>query len=201
MNEEELLVDEDQYTSCGVHIGTRQKSINMEPFFYTVRNDGLYILDIKKTDERIRVAAKMLARYEPSSILVVSTRQYGQFPAAVFAKTLGAGIVAGRFMPGMLTNPGNPGYIEPEVLFVTDPIGDSQAVREAIVSGIPIIAMCDVNNGTDFIDLIIPTNNKGRRSLAFVYWLLTREILKTRGQISDYGEYKMTIEDFEASLE
>jgi len=194
------LVDEELYLLSGVHIGTRQKSLDMEPFFYRVRSDGLYILDIRKTDERIRVVAKMLARYEPDSILVVSARQYGQFPAAVFAKTIGAKVIAGRFMPGMLTNPNALEYTEPQILFVTDPIGDSQAMREAMLCGIPIIALCDANNETKFVDLIIPTNNKGRRSLAFIYWLLSREVLKARGVIKSDEEYTKTIEEFEAPL-
>jgi small subunit ribosomal protein S2 len=194
------LVDEELYLLSGVHIGTRQKSLDMEPFFYRVRSDGLYILDIRKTDERIRVVAKMLARYEPDSILIVSARQYGQFPAEVFAKTIGAKVIAGRFMPGMLTNPNALEYTEPQILFVTDPIGDSQAMREAMLCGIPIIALCDANNETKFVDLIIPTNNKGRRSLAFIYWLLSREVLKARGVIKSDEEYTKTIEEFEAPL-
>lgn len=194
------LVEEDQYLLSGVHIGTRQKSLDMEPFFYKVRNDGLYILDIRKTDERIRVAANMLSRYAPESILVVSARQYGQFPATVFAKTIGANVIAGRFMPGTLTNPDASNYMEPEILLVTDPMGDTQSMREAILCGIPIVALCDANNETKYVDLIIPTNNKGRSSLAFIYWLLTREVLKARGIIKSDEEYTKKVEEFEAPL-
>lgn len=194
------LVDEDEYINSGIHIGTRQKSLDMEPFFYKVRSDGLYLLDIRKTDARIRVAANMLARYEPGSVLVVSARQYGQFPAAVFARMTGARIIAGRFMPGTLTNPNAQNYIEPQILLVTDPMGDTQAMREAMLCGMPIIALCDVNNETKFVDLIIPTNNKGRSSLALIYWLLTREVLKARGTIKGNEEYTKTREEFEAPL-
>ena len=194
------LVDEENYLLSGVHIGTRQKSIDMEPFFYRVRSDGLYILDIRKTDERIRAAVKMLGRYDPSRILVVSARQYGKTPATIFANSIGARIIAGRFMPGTLTNPNSPNYFEPELLFVTDPMDDTQEMKEAINIGIPIIALCDANNETKYVDLIIPTNNKGRRSLAFVYWLLTREVLKERKVIKEGEEYTKTVEEFEATL-
>ena len=194
------LIDEENYLLSGVHIGTRQKSIDMEPFFYRVRNDGLYILDIRKTDERIRVAVKMIGRYDPSRILVVSARQYGKTPATTFANAIGARVIAGRFMPGTLTNPKSPNYFEPELLFVTDPMGDVQAMREAINIGLPIIALCDANNETRYVDLIIPTNNKGRRSLAFIYWLLTREVLKERNMIKSDEEFTKTVEDFEATL-
>jgi small subunit ribosomal protein S2 len=116
------------------------------------------------------------------------------------AKTLGTKVFAGRFVPGTMTNPILPEYIEPEVLLVTDPAADQQAIAEAMNIGIPIVALCDANNETRNVDLVIPTNNKGRRALACVYWLLTREILKEKGIIKSYEEFKLTMDDFEASL-
>ncbi|MEM3050199.1 MAG: 30S ribosomal protein S2 [Thermoplasmata archaeon] len=196
----QLLIPEDVYLTSGVHIGTQQKSADMKEFIFKVRSDGLYVLDVKKTDERIRIASKFIARFEPSRVLVVSARQYGQKPAKVFAKTIGAQVIAGRFVPGSLTNPILPNFIEPEVLFVTDPAADEQALKEALNVGIPIVGICDANNETKYVDLVIPSNNKGRRALATVYWLLTREVLKARGQIQSDEDFKMTVEEFEASL-
>jgi small subunit ribosomal protein S2 len=195
-----LLIPEDVYLTSGVHIGTQQKSADMKEFIFKVRNDGLYVLDVKKTDERIRVAAKFLAQFDSQRILIVSARQYGQKPAKVFGKTIGAMVVAGRFVPGSLTNPILPKFTEPEVLFVTDPAADEQALREALNIGVPIIGICDANNETKYVDLVIPSNNKGRRALATVYWLLTREIMKAKGQVASDEDFKMTVEDFEASL-
>src|SRR3989339_275448 len=133
----QLLIPEEVYLTSGVHIGTQQKSADMKEFIFKVRTDGLYVLDVKKTDDRIRVAASFLARYDPSKILVVSARQYGQKPAKGFAKTMGSSVVAGRFVPGSLTNPILPNFIEPEVILVTDPAADEQALREALSVGIP----------------------------------------------------------------
>ena len=198
--EEPLLITEDQYLTSGVHIGTQQKSADMKPFIYKVRTDGLYVLDIRKTDDRIRGAGRFLARYEPERILVVAARQYGQKPSKVFARTIGAGIFAGRFVPGTLTNPDLPMFTEPDILVVTDPAADQQALREALNVGIPIVALCDANNETKFVDFIIPTNNKGRRALATIYWLLTREVLKERGTIKDDAGFGLAVEDFEATL-
>lgn len=195
-----LLIPEDVYLTSGVHIGTQQKSADMKEFIFKVRTDGLYVLDVKKTDERIRIAAKFLSRFEPNRILVVSARQYGQKPAKVFGKAVGAMVIAGRFVPGSLTNPILPGFVEPEVIFVTDPAADEQALAEALNVGIPVVGICDANNETKYVDLVIPSNNKGRRALATVYWLLTRELLKSRGQLSSDEDFKMTIEEFEASL-
>ncbi|MBP3385428.1 MAG: 30S ribosomal protein S2 [Candidatus Methanomethylophilaceae archaeon] len=196
----DLLVAEDIYLTSGVHIGTQQKSADMKDFIYKVRQDGLYVLDVKKTDERIRAAASFLARYDPKRVLVVSARQYGQKPAREFSKAIGAPAFAGRFVPGTLTNPANPGFIEPEVLVVTDPSADKQALNEALNLGIPIVAMCDANNETRNVDLVIPTNNKGRRALACIYWLLSREVLYARGDLKDPADFNMEIEDFEAKL-
>jgi len=196
----QLLIPEDVYLTSGVHIGTQQKSADMKEFIFKVRSDGLYVLDVKKTDERIRVASRFIARFEPSKVLVVSARQYGQKPAKMFAKAIGAQVIAGRFVPGSLTNPILPNFIEPEVLFVTDPAADEQALKEALNVGIPVVGICDANNETKYVDLVIPSNNKGRRALATIYWLLTREVLKARGQIQTDEEFKSTVDEFEASL-
>jgi small subunit ribosomal protein S2 len=194
----ELLVAEDEYLQSGVHIGTQHKTADMKPFIFRVRNDGLFVLDVAKTDEGIRAAAKRLAEFDPKRILFVSQRQYGQTPVKETAKLVGANAIAGRFMPGTLTNPIVPGFMEPEVLVVTDPLGDAQAMREALNIKIPVIGLCDSNNETKGLEAAIPANNKGRRSLALVYWLLAREILKVKGQ--GYEAFDKTVDDFEASL-
>jgi len=194
------LVPEEVYLTSGVHIGTRQKTADMKEFIYKVRNDGLYIIDIRKTDERIRIAAKFLAKYEPSQILVVSVRQYGQKPIQEFAKCTGAMAIPGRFIPGTLTNPNIETFVEPDVIILTDPLVDGQALTEAKSIGIPIVALCDTNNELRYVDLAIPTNNKGRKALALVYWLLAREYLKERGEIKSDEEFKPKVEDFEAEI-
>lgn len=196
----DLLIPEDTYLTSGVHIGTQQKSADMKKFIFKVRNDGLYVLDIAKTDERIRTAAKFLAKFPPEKVMVSSARQYGQKPVRVFGKIIGAKVYAGRFVPGTLTNPKIQEFYEPEVVLLTDPAADVQSQKEALDVGIPIVALCDVNNETRNVDMVIPANNKGRRSLAVVYWLLGREILKARGTIKEDSEYTHSIEDFEASL-
>jgi len=191
----EPLVPVEEYLAAGVHIGTQQKSKDMMKFIYRVRGDGLYILDIRETDERIKTSAKFLSQFDPTSILVVTSRQYGQYPAQKFAESIGGIAVTGRFIPGMLTNQNLANYIEPQALVVTDPIGDAQAVKEAVQCGIPILALCDTNNMTSFVDLVIPTNNKGRKALSMIYFLLTKEMLRLRGITTS-----LTAEDFETEL-
>jgi small subunit ribosomal protein S2 len=191
----DLLIPVEDYLSAGVHIGTQQKTKDMERFIHRVRDDGLYVLDVSKTDQRIRTAADFLSNYDPEQVLVTSSRQYGRFPAEKFADAIGARARTGRFIPGTLTNPDYAGYIEPDVVVVTDPIGDAQAVKEAITVGIPVIAMCDSNNQLSNVDLVIPTNNKGRRALSVVYWLLANETLDRRG-----ADTVFALDDFEDEL-
>jgi len=196
----ELLIDEDTFLTCGVHIGTKQKSRDMEPYVHKVREDGLRILNVNLTSEKIVEAANFLREQEPKDVLVVSARQYGWKPAKKFANTCGFRCIAGRFTPGRLTNPEMRTFIEPKIIILTDPAADAQAFREAINIKIPVIAMCDSNNLTNNVDLIIPGNNKGRRSLALIYWLLSREILRIRGELGADEDLEETIDDFEAPL-
>jgi len=191
------LVDFDTYLSSGVHIGTRQKTGAMASFIYRVRPDGLYVLDVRKTDERIRLVGKFLARFEPKKIIVVSARQYGQRPAQRFGEVTGATAIVSRFIPGTFTNPFYKGYIEPAALVITDPLADGQPMREAAEVSIPIVGLCDTDNETAGIDLIIPTNNKGRRALALVYWLLARQVLLERGDLSPDKPFEVSVEEFE----
>jgi len=199
-SEEELLLPQDTLLSAGIHIGTRMRTKDMEQFIYRVRADGLFVLDVKKTDERIRVAAKFLARFEPSKIVAVAGRLYGQSPVEKFCEVVGATPIVGRFIPGMLSNPLYPNRLEPSVIILSDPKADVQAVKEAASIGIPVVALCSTDNDFSFVDLVIPTNNKGRRALAVIYWLLARQTLRERGEIPPDGDLSQTIEDFEIKL-
>lgn len=198
--EGELLMPQDALLSAGIHIGTRMKTGDMEQFIYRVRPDGLFVLDVKKTDDRIKVAAKFLARFEQAKIAAAAARLYAQEPIKKFCEATGATPIVGRFIPGLLSNPLYPNRIEPEVLIVSDPRADSQAVKEAASAGIPVVALCSTDNEFSGIDLVIPTNNKGRRALAVIYWLLARQILRERGELPSDKDLPLTIEDFEAKI-
>jgi small subunit ribosomal protein S2 len=198
--EETLLLPRDTLLSAGIHIGTRMKTLDMEPFIYRVRPDGLFVLDVKKTDDRIRTTAKFLSRYEPSKIAVAATRLYAHEPIKMFCKLTGATPLIGRFIPGQLSNPQYSSRIDPEVIVVTDPRADAQAVKEASKVGIPIVALCSTDNEFSGVDLVIPTNNKGRRALAVIFWLLARQILRERGELALDRDPPASIEDFEAKV-
>jgi len=194
----ELLIPLEQYLAAGVHIGTHICNKYMERFVYRVRPDGLYVLDVRKVDERIRIAARFISRYEPEKILAVSVRQYGGRPVEKFCSLVRCKPVTGRFIPGTLTNPRLQYYVEPDLLIITDPRADAQAISEAAEMGIPVVALADTDNKIEFIDLIIPANNKGRKSLALIYWLLARQVLRERGELAPDAELPVPVEEFEA---
>ena len=188
------LADRNEYLSAGVHIGMRMKTKGMAPFIFKTRPDGLSVLDIEKTDERIKIAASFLSGY--TDIMVVCRKTNGIKPVKKFAEMIGAKVVTSRFLPGTLSNPNFKDYMEPDVILVTDPIADKQAITEATHRRIPIMAICDTYNDLEFVDFIIPANNKGKKSLGIIYYLLTREILKIRKEIKDDKDFKATLEDF-----
>jgi len=199
-DEETLLLPRDTLLSAGIHIGTRMKTLDMEPFIYRVRPDGLFVLDVKKTDDRIRTTAKFLARYEKSKVAIAATRLYAHEPVKMFCKLTGATPLIGRFIPGQLSNPQYKNRVDPEVILVCDPRADAQAVKEASTVGIPIVALCSTDNEFTGVDLVVPTNNKGRRALAVIFWLLARQVLRERGELAADKDPSVTIEDFEAKV-
>ena len=194
--EKEFLVPSDQYLKSGIHIGTKFKTKYMEKFIYKTRSDGLSVLNLEKIDERIRIAANFLSQYEPEDILAVSRRENGWKGIKLFGKLTGAKIFAGRYPPGTLTNPGLKTFIEAKILLVTDPWPDKNTIEDATKSGMPIIALCDTNNQSNKIDLVVPCNNKGKKGLGLFFYVLTREYLRNKGIIKKDEELKEKIEEF-----
>lgn len=198
--DEEMLIPEDTYLTAGVHIGTQQKSASMKPYIFKVRDDGLFVLDVEKSDKKISTVAKLLSQYPLDRVLLTSARQYGKKPIEKFSEIVGTMSLAGRFIPGTLTNPSLDRFIEPEVMVAVDPAADRQAVHEAVSIGIPIVGLVDTNNRLQNIDIALPTNNKGRKALALVFWLLARETLLLKGEIDDREDFDYEVDDFEQEL-
>ncbi len=201
VKEEGLLLPLESLLATGIQIGTRVKTTDMEPYVYRVRPDGLFILDVSKINEKIKTAAVFLAQFNPKEVVVVSARLYGKTPVQKFCEVAGTTPLIGRFMPGLFTNPLLPTYMEPKVVVVTDPKADEQAVIEASAIGIPVVALCDTDNIISKVDLVIPANNKGRKALASVFWLLARQLLRERKEITADGEIAAKIDDFETKVE
>ena len=196
MAEQQFLVPLDKYLKVGLHIGTKFRTKYMEQFIYKVRPDGLAVLNIQKIDERIKLATNFLSQYAPEDILIVCRRDSGHQAVELFSKLTGIRVIKGRYPPGMLTNSQLEIFTEKKLLLVVDPWPDKNAVLDAVKVGIPIIALCDTNNESNFIDLVVPCNNKGKKSLGLMFYILAKEYMKNRGLIGNDSELKATLDDF-----
>ncbi|MCL4364726.1 MAG: 30S ribosomal protein S2 [Candidatus Marsarchaeota archaeon] len=197
----ELLIDQATYLEAGIHIGTKIRTPGMNRYIYKVREDGLYLLDLPTIDSKIRQAAKLLAQYDPKDIVVTASRIYAIAAASKFAEITKSKLISGRLIPGTFTNPNREDFMEPSIVLLSDTRNERQAVKEASMTSIPIIALSDTDNWIKFVDLVLPCNNKGRRALALVYYLLAREFLKEKGLIKSNEEFAYTTADFEAKIE
>ena len=189
-----MLVDKTQYLTAGIHIGMKTCTPSMKQFVYKVREDGLAVFNLQQVDKRIDIAASFLSRFD--TIFAVSRKESGHKAVRAFAEALGGKGVPGRFTPGTLTNPHYRRFFEPDVVVVADPLIDSQVIKEAKKKRIPIVALCDTFNSANDVDYIIPVNNNGKKSLALVFWILAREILKRKGKIKKNSDFKPTLKDF-----
>ncbi|MFY9300715.1 MAG: 30S ribosomal protein S2 [Candidatus Nitrosotenuis sp.] len=186
--------------STGIRVGTTVKTTFMQPFITKASPEGLYMIDLDKTLTRIKTAAKFANRIDAEKILVCSGREYATTPIERFCEMTGTRKMLGRFMPGTLTNPSLPYYTEPKLVIISDPQVDSQAIIEATNAGIPVIGISNTDNITSMIDVVIPANNRGRKSLATVFWLLAREMLIERKQLGENDPMKYEIDDFETKI-
>ncbi len=186
--------------STGIRVGTQVKTKFMKPFITKASPEGLYMLDLDITLKKIITAAKFINRVGTENLIVCSGRQYADTPIEKFCEMLGSKKLLGRFLPGTLTNPSLPYYIEPKLVLISDPQVDEQAIVEATNAGIPIIGISNTDNITSMIDVIIPANNRGRKAIATVYWLLVRQILIERGELKEDESMKYEIDDFETKI-
>ena len=184
----------------GLRVGTNVKTKFMKSFITKTTDEGLYMLDGDMTLEKIMTSAKFINRVGAENIIVCSGRQYAGIPIEQFCEMTGAKHHLGRFMPGTLTNPSLPYYIEPKIVFISDPEVDEQALIEATNAGIPVVGIANTDNITSKLDIIIPGNNRGRKALATIYWLLVRQILIEKGELKENESMKYEIDDFEAKI-
>ena len=189
-----LLIPRKDYLATGICFGAKSKTKDMKEFVYKTRPDGLTIINLRKIDDRIRISAKFLARKK--NILVASRKKIAKSAVEKFGEAVNAKVFVGRFLPGTLTNPNCQYFYEADVLVITDPLTDRRALQEAVKSRIPVIAICNTSNETKNVDLVIPGNNRGRKSIAIIFYLLAREILRERGEIKTNDEFKFKLEDF-----
>ncbi|KAJ3056819.1 structural constituent of ribosome [Rhizophlyctis rosea] len=183
--------------AAGTHIGTKNADKQMGPYVWKRRNDGIHIINVGKTWEKLVLAARIIAAIEnPADVCVISARPYGQRAALKFAQYTGAQAIAGRFTPGTLTNYITRSFREPRLIIVTDPRTDHQAIKEASYVNVPIIAFADTDSPLRYVDVAIPQNNKSKHSIGLGYWFLAREVLRLRGNIARSAPWDVMVDMF-----
>jgi len=194
-----MMVPLDNYLKAGLHIGTKFRTKFMENFIYKVRSDGLTVLNVQEIDKRIRTVSEFITNYEPEDIVVVGKRENGWRAIKLFEKVTGTKAYAGRYHPGILTNPGLEDFKEAKLIIVADPWPDKDALKDAAKVGAVTVALCDTNNDSTYVDLVLPCNNKGRKSLGLILYILAREYLKAKHP--EAPEMSYSLDDFMGETE
>ncbi len=191
--EQDYIVPLEEYLKVGLHIGTKFRTKYMANFIYKTRPDGLVVLNIQEIDKRIRIACNLISQYAPEDIIVVCRRENGWNAVNLFSKNTGIKVFAGRYPPGILTNSNLRTFIQAKLMIIVDPWVDKNAMKDAIKVGIPVLALCDTYNESNNIDLVLPCNNKGKKSIGLIFWIFAREYLKLKNK-----EFSGKLEDFTA---
>ncbi len=173
--EENFLVPNDTYMKAGVHIGNKYRTKAMSQFIYKTRPDGLSVLNVQQIDKRIRLLAKFMAQYDQKDIIIVARRENAWKPAKMFCNATGTQIFMGRYQPGRLTNTKLDTFVEGKFMLITDPWPDRNAIKDGKFAGMVVVGLCDSNNDAIDLDLVLPCNNKGNKSLGLIFYLLARE--------------------------
>ncbi len=189
------LVPVEDYLTAGVHIGTKYKNGFSSKYVHRSRADGLKIIDTEIIDAKLKVLINLLSNYEPSEIAVMGRRENARAPLTLFSKLIGCDVFMGRYLPGKLTNAALKDFKEYKVVIVCDPLTDRNILNEAFEQGIFTVGFCDTNNKTEKLDLVVPINNKGKKSLSLAFMLIAKHYLVNKGILKE-KDFTYTLDDF-----
>ena len=195
----ETLLPLTDYISCSVHLGTKVITPEMRKFVYKRRADGLAVINTNLFDDKLREAVTYLTQFNPEDIFIVCKREAGWPAVEKFSKILGIKCFTKKYPAGIITNLQLEDFFEAKLVIICDPWVDKNALNDSLKVGLPVLGICDTNNYTKGIEKVIPANNKSRKSIGLVLYVLTREFLKANGKTKEAKELR--IEDFTGKLE
>ena len=189
---EDLLVPLEEYVKSGIHLGTKVITAHMNPYVYKRRVDGLAVFNTSIIDKKLRLAAAMLSKYSPEQIIVSGKREASWKALNSFRKATGIRVFTKKYPAGIITNPNLEDFFEPKIVFVVDPWLDKNPISDALITNLPVVALCDTNNLLSNADLVIPCNNKSNKSIGLIFWILAKEYNKLKkidSKIPDLSEF------------
>lgn len=192
---QESLVSVEEYLTAGVHIGTKYKNGFSDEYVHKCRADGLKVIDTAIIDEKLKALINVVSKYEPSEIAIMGRRENAKKPLNMLKNLIGFDVYTGRYLPGMMSNAELDTYKEYKLVIVCDPLTDKNILEEAFDLGVFTAGFCDTNNKPNKLDLVVPINNKGKKSLGLALMILAKHYMINRG-IVKASEFTYTLDDF-----
>ena len=194
--DETILTLLEDYIKTASYLGTKVITPTMRKYVYRRRLDGLAILNTLLVDKKLKDAVDFITKFKPEEWTLVCKREAGWRAAKMFSELTGVRLFTKKYPAGVLTNTELPNFFETKMIMICDPWLDKNALADAKRVRVPVVGICNTNNHTADIDVLIIGNNHSNKSLGLFFWLISKEYMKA---------YKIkkelpTLEDFVGEL-
>jgi small subunit ribosomal protein S2 len=178
-NDETILTPLEDYIKTASYLGTKVITPTMRKYVYRRRLDGLAILNTLLVDKKLKEGIDFINQFKPDEWTLICKREAGWRAAKMFAELTGVRLFTKKYPAGVLTNTELEDFFETKMIMICDPWLDKNALADAKNVRIPVVAICDTNNHTNDVDVIMIGNNKSNKSLGLFFWLIAKEYMKT----------------------
>jgi len=196
-----ILTPLEDYIKTASYLGTKVITPTMRKYVYRRRLDGLSILNTLLVDKKLAEGIDFIKQFKPNEWTLVCKREAGWRGAKMFSELTGVRTFTKKYPSGVLTNTILEDFIETKMIFVCDPWLDKNALADARKVRIPVVGLCDTNNHTANIDVVMIGNNKSNKSMGLFFWLMSREYMKAHNidkplpSLEDFVGEKLVLEE------